>query len=73
MNIKLIKAELDYSLALQKLDKLFYAKPDPKEGEERAVLSFLIDPYKGQHFPIHTPDSIEAVKFKTAQWGLQKT
>jgi len=36
------------------------------------VLSFLIDSYEKEYFPIDTPDPIEAVKFRMEQIGIKQ-
>lgn len=72
MNIKLIKTEEDYQLALQRLEEVFDAAPDTKEGDELEVLSFLIDSYEKDLFPVEAPDPIEAVKFRMEQLGIKQ-
>jgi HTH-type transcriptional regulator / antitoxin HigA len=72
MNIKLIKTEEDYQQALQRLDVIFDAEPDTHEGDELEILSFLIDAYEKEHFPIEAPDPIEAVKFRMEQLGIKQ-
>jgi HTH-type transcriptional regulator / antitoxin HigA len=72
MNIKLIKTEEDYHLALKRLEAIFDAEPDTQEGDELEVLSFLIDSYEKEHFPIEAPDPIEAVKFRMEQLGIKQ-
>jgi HTH-type transcriptional regulator/antitoxin HigA len=72
MNIKLIKSEKDYQIALQRLEEIFDTAPDTPEGDELEVLSFLIDSYENEHFPIGAPDPIEAVKFRMEQLGMKQ-
>lgn len=72
MNIKLIKTEKDYQLALHRLEEIFDAEPGSVHGDELEVLSFLIDSYEKEHFPIDTPDPIEAVKFRMEQLGIKQ-
>ncbi|RDC65477.1 helix-turn-helix domain-containing protein [Adhaeribacter pallidiroseus] len=72
MNVKLIKTEEDYQVALQRLEEIFSAEPDAPEGDELEVLSFLIDSYEKEHFPIEVPDPIEAVKFRMEQLGIKQ-
>lgn len=70
MNIKPIKTEKDYSLALEKVNSLFDAKPDTIEGDELDILVTLIEKYEETHYPIPEPDPIEAIKFMMEQNGL---
>lgn len=72
MNIKLIKTEGDYQLALQRLDEIFDAEPDTPKSYELEVLSFLIDTYEKEHFHIEAPDPIEAIKFRMEQLEIKQ-
>lgn len=73
MEIKPIKTEKDYNLALARLDKIFDAKPGTDEGDELEVLGILVDQYENEHFPIGMPDPIEAIKFRMEQMGYNQT
>lgn len=70
MNIKPIKTEQDYTLALERVNSLFEAKPDTVEGDELDILVTLIEKYEQVHYPIPEPDPIEAIKFMMEQNGL---
>src|SRR5688572_12596441 len=72
MNIKLIKTEADYDQALERLEAIFDAGPGTEEGDELEVLSFLIEAYEKEHFPIEAPDPIEAIKFRMEQLGIKQ-
>ena len=52
MEIKPIKTEKDYDKALERLEVIFDADPNSKEGEEAELLSMLIDSYENKHYPI---------------------
>lgn len=67
MNLRPIKTEEDYQLALARLEVIFNAKPGSKEGDELEILGILIDKYEKDHFPIDLPDPIEAIKFRMEQ------
>jgi len=56
MNIKLIKTEEDYKLALNKLEVIFDAPIGTSESDEADVLALLVDEYEKQHYPIEAPD-----------------
>ncbi len=73
MNIKPIKTEEDYQLALIRLEEVFEAKPDTPEGDELEILAMLIENYEDIHYPIDTPDPIDAIKFRMEQMGLTQT
>jgi len=72
MNIKPIKNENDYLLALGRLENIFDAKINTPEGDELEVLSILIEQYENEHFPIDLPDPIEAIKFRMEQMGYNQ-
>ncbi len=72
MKIKAIKSEEDYQQALNRLEKIFHAKPDTQEGDEAEVLSILIEKYEDDHFPIGLPDPIEAIKYRMEQTGMKQ-
>jgi HTH-type transcriptional regulator / antitoxin HigA len=70
--IKPIRNDAEYRNALNRLEKIFNAKPRTKEGDELEVLSILIDNYENEHFPIDSPDPIEAIKFRMDQLGIKQ-
>lgn len=71
-NYKIIKTETEYEQALQRLDIIFDAKKGTVEGDELELLSFLIDNYEKEHFPIDFPDPIEAIKYQMVQKGYKQ-
>jgi len=72
MDIKAIKTEQDYNKALSRLEEIFHAAIDSPEGDEAEVLSILIEKYEDQHYPIDSPDPIEAIKFRMEQMDMSK-
>lgn len=70
MNIKPIKTETDYRAALKTIESLMTAKPGTPEGERLDVLGTLIDAYEEKHYPMETPDPVEAIKFEMERNGL---
>ena len=52
MNLKPIKTEKDYSLALQRLEEIFDAKVGTLESDEADILVLMIDEYEKKHYPI---------------------
>ena len=67
MNIKPIKNEEDYNIALARLEIIFDAIPGTHEDDELEILSIIIENYEKEHFPIGLPDPIEAIKFRMEQ------
>ncbi len=72
MQIRPIKTEQDYQQALNRLEDIFAAKPDTTEGDELEILGILIENYEEEHFPVDSPDPIEAIKFRMDQIGLDQ-
>lgn len=73
MEIRPIKTEKDYELALERVNTLFDAKPNTNEGDELDILVTLIEKYEQIHYPIPEPDPIEAIKFMMEQNGITDT
>jgi HTH-type transcriptional regulator / antitoxin HigA len=72
MEWKIIKTQKDYQKALKRLDVIFDAKKNTKEGDELELLGLLIDNYEKDKFPIDLPDPIEAIKFRMEQLGYKQ-
>jgi HTH-type transcriptional regulator/antitoxin HigA len=72
MNIKPIKNAKDYKQALLRLEQIFDAIPGTELGDELEILSFLIEKYEDEKFPIEAPDPIEAIKFRMEQLGYKQ-
>ena len=72
MEIKPIKSELDYRNALIRLEEIFDAAVDTKEGDEAEILSLLIENYENEHYPIEAPDPIEAIKIRMEELNMRQ-
>lgn len=72
MNIKPLKTEQDYVKALERLEVLFDAPVNSKEGDEAEILSVLIENYENEHYPIDSPDPIEAIKIRMEEMDLKQ-
>lgn len=72
MKLKLIKSEEDYRNALQRLEIIFDAKTNTKEGDEAEILSLLIENYENEHYPIEAPDPIEAIKIRMEELNMRQ-
>jgi len=70
MNIKVIKTEEDYNLALKRLEVIFDSPADTSEGDEAEILGILIEKYEDENYPIEAPDPIEAIKFRMEQMSM---
>ena len=67
MTLKPIKTEQDYNQVLERLEDIFDAEPNTKEGDELEILGILVEKYENENFPIELPDPIEAIKFRMEQ------
>src|SRR5687768_299904 len=72
MEWKVIKTEKEYQKALRRLEMIFDATRNSKEGDELELLSLLIDNYEQEMAPIEFPDPIEAIKFRMEQLGYKQ-
>ena len=70
MDIKPIRTEEEYEIALARLEKIWDAEPGTPESDELDVLSVLVEAYEEEHHRIEPPDPIEAIKFRMEQMGL---
>jgi len=71
MKPKVLKTDRDHKQALGYVEKLLeQASPDEAELE---LWSLLLEKYEEEHFPIATPDPIEAIRFRMDQAGLSPT
>jgi len=70
--IKAIKTKTDYNNAVRRVYELMQKnlKAHSDEMNELDVLSVLVEKYEEEHFPIGSPDPIEAIKFRMEQMGL---
>lgn len=73
MNIRPIRTKKDYTLALERLEKIFDAKKGTPEGDELEILSILIEKYEDLHYPIDFPDPVEAIKFRMEQMNYTQS
>jgi HTH-type transcriptional regulator/antitoxin HigA len=72
MEIKVIKNEEDYNSALKKLEEIFDAPVNSPDGDEAELLTVLIEKYEEEHYPIESPDPIEAIRFRMEQMNMKK-
>jgi HTH-type transcriptional regulator/antitoxin HigA len=71
MQIKPIKTKDDHRAALDRIEELWNAEPNTPEGDELEVLATLVDAFEEAHYPIETPDPVEAIRFRMEQQGLE--
>src|SRR5215813_2296886 len=69
-NIRAIRSEADYEVALARIDDLMDAENGTPEGEELDVLTDLVELYEAKHVPIGFPSPLGAIRFRVEQGGL---
>lgn len=72
MDLKPIKTNSDYQMALSRLEERFDAPIGTPESDEADVLGLLIDEYENKHYPIEAPDPIEAIKIRMEEMYLKQ-
>lgn len=74
MEIKVIKTEEEHEIALVEFESLLNANPPAgtREADRLELLALLIRDYEDEHYPIPSPDPIEAIKFRMEQEGLTR-
>ncbi len=72
MELKPIKTEEDYTLALLRLEEIFDAQLGTKESDELEILGLMVDDYENKHYPIEAPDPIEAIKIRMEEMQLKQ-
>ena len=72
MNIKPIKSEADYKLALKRLEDIFDSPIGTLESDEADIVGLMVDEYEKKHYPIEAPDPIEAIKIRMEELQLKQ-
>ncbi len=73
IEVRPIKNHKDYKNALNAIERLWDAEPETLEGDQLDILVTLVEKYEEKHFPIDSPDPIEAIKFIMEQKSLSKS
>ena len=71
-NLKPIRTDADYEVALAEIERLWGAPAGTPEGDRLDILATLVDAYENEHYPMDPPDPIEAIKFRMEQQGLTR-
>jgi len=72
--VRIIKTEREHEQALERLTDLLGRNPaaTTPESDELDLLALVIEHYEREHYPIDSPDPIEAIKFRMDQMGLTR-
>ena len=72
VKIRPIKNNRDYREALKEIDRLMDARSNTPEGDHLDVLVTLVEAWEERHWPIESPDPVEAILFAMEQRGLSR-
>jgi len=72
MDIQPIRDEGDYREALAEIERLWDAPAGSPEADKLDVLATLVEKYEEQHYPIASPDPIEAIRAHIEMTGRQR-
>jgi HTH-type transcriptional regulator / antitoxin HigA len=72
IKVRPIRSEEDYEAALAEVDVLMEALPGTLQGDRLDVIVTLIEAYEARHWPIDTPDPIEAIRIRMEQKNLRQ-
>jgi len=67
-----IKTEQNYNVSNNSIETLRGAKKDTPQGDELDLPVTLVESYEIKHFPIGSPDPVDAIKFRMEQTGMTK-
>lgn len=74
MEIKPIRREADYQVALKEIERLFESQPGTPEGDRMDVLVTLVEAYEAKNFPIPEPDDpVQVLEYYMERYGLSRS
>lgn len=72
MTPKIIKTDAEYLKALAHVESLMDAAPGSTTESELELWSLLVEQFEEAHYPIDSPDPVDAIKFRMEQEGLRQ-
>ena len=72
MDIQPIRTEADHDIALREIDKLWDAPDGSPESDKLDVLVTLVEAYEDKHYPILSPDPVEAIIHQMESQNLSR-
>lgn len=72
MEIRPIHNDADHRAVLAEISTLMESDParGTPDGDRLEVLATLVEAYEARHYPVASPDPVEAIKFRMEQQGL---
>ena len=70
--MKLLTTEKEYNKALDRLNDIFDAKPNSKEGQEAGVLALLLEDYEEKDDKVESHDPIAAIQIRMEELNLKQ-
>ncbi len=72
--LKPIKSEQQYEDMLMRVYMLMQKDiaPDSKESDELEILSILVKEYEKEHYPVPSPNPLEAIRFRLDQMNMSE-
>jgi HTH-type transcriptional regulator / antitoxin HigA len=72
MQLKPVRTEADYEVALAEIERLMEAQPGTAAGDRLDILTMLVEAYEAEHHPIEAPDPIAALEYFMEQRGISR-
>ena len=70
MKLRPIKTLADHRAALAEIERLFDARPGTSAGDRLEILTTLVETYEEAHWPLPSPDPVEAIRYTMESRGL---
>ncbi len=72
MELKPIKNQAEYKVALREIEALFDVADKTPEADRLEILVMLVEKYEAQHHPITEPDPIDFLHYAMETRGLSR-
>ena len=72
VEIRPLRTEQDYQLALEEIERLFAAAPGTPGGDKLEILTTLVEAYEAKHYPMPYSEPIETILYYMESRGLSR-
>ncbi len=72
MNLRFIKTEEEYNIALKKIDELIDSVEGTPQDDELELVSLLVWDYEEKHYPIEKLSPIQAITVRMEELNLKQ-